>query len=113
MSIFDIQKDECQICTQLLLFLHSKWSVSKLCWIFISFHNCIFIEYPFIQKGLNPMNLFEPLTYSVPPQSYHPALCSEYDFVHICIAVGDPTIKGEVMRVINRLNPLSHISYQS
>jgi hypothetical protein len=28
-SIFDIQKGEYQICTQLLLFLHSKWYVSK------------------------------------------------------------------------------------
>jgi hypothetical protein len=28
-SIFDIQKVEYQICTQLLLFLHSRWYVSK------------------------------------------------------------------------------------
>ena len=71
MSIFDIQKDEYQICTQLLLFLHSKWYASKLCWICIaSFYNCILIEYPVIQKRLNTINRFEPVTYSVPLQSY-------------------------------------------
>jgi hypothetical protein len=30
MSIFDSQKDEYQICIQLLLLLHSKWYVSNL-----------------------------------------------------------------------------------
>ena len=72
MSIFDSQKDEYQICTQLLLFLHSKRYASNLCLIFIaSFYNCIFIEYPVIQKRLNTINRFEPVTYSVPLQSYH------------------------------------------
>ena len=71
-SIFDIQKGGYQICTQLLLFLHSKCYASKLCWIFIaSFYNCICIEYPDIQKRLNTINRFEPVTYSVPLQSYH------------------------------------------
>ena len=109
MSIFDIQKDEYQICTQLLLFLHSKWYASKLCWICIaSFYNCILIEYPVIQKRLNKINRFEPSS-KLSPCLY----VVNMTFVHIYIAVGDPAINVEVLRVINQFNTLSHILHQS